>query len=80
MTDKHITNKVQVTTPGTLGPEQARAIVAFREQYPEYADGDLEITVGGNNRGILICPKCDPAFSVRYYMVEPLDETEEEEV
>ena len=80
MTDNLITNKIQIITPGTFGHEQAKVIVTFREQHPEYADGDLLIELAENNRSVTIRPKADPAFSVKYYMVEPVEELEEEVV
>lgn len=76
MTD-HIPNKIRVVGAGHMGTEQAKAIVTFRQQHPEYADGDLLIELAENNRSVTIRPKADPAFSVKYYMVE---EVEEEEV
>ena len=80
MTDQHISNKIEVTTPGTFGPEQAKAIETFRQQHPEYANGDLLIELAENKRSVTIRPKADPAFSVKYYMVEPVEELEEEVV
>ena len=59
--------------------EQQRAVTVFRQQHPEYADGDLLIELAENKRSITIRPHSDPAFSVKYYMVEPLEEVEGEE-
>ncbi|KKM84810.1 hypothetical protein LCGC14_1295510 [marine sediment metagenome] len=78
MADQHITNTVEVTTPGHVGPEQAKAIVTFRQQHPEYASGDLLIELAENKRPVTIRPQADPAFSVKYYMVEPVEEMKEE--
>ena len=80
MTDEHITNMIQVIKAGRMGPEQAKAIVTFRKQHPEYKRTILLIEFGENNRSITIRPHSDPAFSVKYYMVEPVEATEEEEV
>lgn len=80
MTDNLITNKLQVTGAGNMGPEQAKMIVIFREQHPEYADGDLLIELAENKRSVTIRPKADPTFSVKYYMVEPVDEAGEGEI
>ncbi len=74
MTDEHITKKITVTTPGLMGTEQAKAIVTFRQQHPEYANGDLLIELAENGRSVTIRPKADPAFSVKYYMVEPVED------
>ena len=60
--------------------EQQRAIEAFRQQHPEHASGDLLIELAEDSRWITIRPKADPAFSVKYYMVEPVDEAGEGEV
>ncbi len=79
-TDSHITNLLRVIGAGDFGSEQVKAVIAFRQQHPEYADGDLRIEVAEDNRSLTIRPKADPAFSVKYYMVEPVEELEEEEV
>ena len=63
-----------------MSPEQAKAIETFRQQHPEYANGDLLIELAENKRSVTIRPKADPAFSVKYYMVEPVEELEEEVV
>lgn len=76
--DNHITNSIQIATPGTMGTEQAKAIVTFRQQHPEYADGDLLIELAENSCSVTIRPKADPAFSIKYYMVEPVEELEVE--
>ncbi|KKM71957.1 hypothetical protein LCGC14_1425280 [marine sediment metagenome] len=78
MTDEHIANTIEITTPGHFGTEQLKAIATFRQQYPEYASGDLLIELAENKRSITIRPQADPALSVKYYMVEPVEESEEE--
>jgi len=72
-----IPNAIQVTTPGDFGPEQATMITTFRQQHPEYVNGDLLIELAENGRSVTIRPKADPAFSVKYYMVEPVEDVEE---
>lgn len=61
---------------------QQHTIDTFRQQYPEYADSALSLVVRHeeNNHSITVHPNADPAFSVKYYMVPPFEDVEEEEV
>lgn len=75
--DNVITNNIRIIGAGIMGTEQWEFIATFREQYPEYADCELQVEQGGNERRkFTIRPVTDLIFSVTYYG----QKIEEEEV